>query len=56
MRAFSQVLEDAIRSVIEGKEEEDADSFFGTGKTTFLSKGFSGLEDFKLVCFTVVVW
>lgn len=55
MEKISQLLEDAIRSVIDAKDESDIDSFFGEGQTTFLSGGFSGLDDFELICFMVVM-
>ena len=54
MRFVSQLLEDSILSIMERKDEGDVDSFFGSGQTTFLSGGFSGLDDFELICFMVV--
>lgn len=54
MGKVSQLLEDAIGSIIEKKEEEDISSFFSAGETTFQSSGFSGLDDFELICFMVV--
>jgi len=55
MKKISQLLEDGIGSIIDAKEEEDIDSLFTTGATTFLSKGFSGLDDFELICFMAVI-
>lgn len=55
MGSVSKLLEDAIGSIIEAKDEEDIDSFFSSGETTFTSGGFSGLEDFELICFMVVM-
>lgn len=55
MGKVSGLLEDAIGSIIEAKDEEDIDSFFTAGKTSFQSGGFSGLEDFELICFMVVM-
>ncbi|MCD8099385.1 MAG: SNF2-related protein [Oscillospiraceae bacterium] len=55
MSKISQLLEDAIMTIIDAKDEGDIDSFFGGGQTTFLSGGFSGLDDFELICFMVVV-
>ena len=52
---ISQLLEDAIMTIIDAKDESDIDSFFGGGQTTFLSGGFSGLDDFELICFMVVI-
>ena len=51
----SHLLEDSIMSIIDAKDESDIDSFFGSGQTTFLSGGFSGLDDFELICFMVVL-
>lgn len=55
MEKISHLLEDGISSIIEAKEQEDVDSFFGSGLTTFQSQGFSGLDDFELLCFMVVI-
>lgn len=55
MSTVSKLLEDAIKSIIDAKDEEDIESFFSTGETTFQSTGFSGLEDFELICFMVVM-
>ena len=55
MEMVSMLLEDAVMSIIDAKSEEDIDSFFGSGETTFLDKGFSGLDDFELICFMVVM-
>lgn len=55
MGKVSKLLEDAIGSIIEAKDKEDIDSFFTAGETSFLSGSFSGLEDFELICFMVVI-
>lgn len=55
MSKISQLLEHAIGSIIDAKDEEDISSFFSAGQTTFQSSGFSGLEDFELICFMVVL-
>jgi hypothetical protein len=55
MSKVSKLLEDSIMSIIDAKDEGDIDSFFGGGRTTFLSGGFSGLDDFELICFMVVM-
>jgi len=54
MKGVSKLLEDAIKSIIDSKEKDDVDSFFKSGNTTFSSEGFSGLDDFELICFLVV--
>jgi DNA invertase Pin-like site-specific DNA recombinase len=55
MDKVSHLLEKAISSIIDTKSQSDIDSFFGSGQTTFLSGGFSGLDDFELICFMVVI-
>lgn len=55
MGKVSRLLENAIGSIIDAKDEGDIDSFFSGGQTTFLSDGFSGLDDFELICFMVVI-
>lgn len=55
MNKVSHLLQDSIESIISVKDEEDINSFFGSGETTFLSEGFSGLDDFELICFMVVI-
>lgn len=55
MKKISMLLEDAINSILSKKDEGDIDSFFGSGQTTFLSAGFSGLDDFELICFMAVL-
>ncbi|MCH3949362.1 MAG: SNF2-related protein [Acidaminococcus sp.] len=54
MRKISGLLEDAIESIIDVKNEEDIDSFFSPGMTTFQTEKISGLSDFELICFMVV--
>ncbi|WP_338013921.1 DEAD/DEAH box helicase [Desulforamulus profundi] len=55
MDRVSSLLQHAISSIITVKEESDMDSFFGTGQTTFLTGNISGLDDFELICFMVVI-
>ncbi|ETT51579.1 helicase-related protein [Paenibacillus sp. FSL H7-689] len=55
MQSVSQLLEQAISYIINVKEEVDLDSFFGKGQTTFLSGSVTGLHDFELICFMVVI-
>ena len=54
MRRVSELLQDAISSIVNVKEESDIDSFFGSGQTSFLSGNISGIDDFELLCFMVV--
>lgn len=55
MRRVSELLQQAVASIIDVKEESDIDSFFGGGQTTFLSGDVRGLDDFELICFMVVI-
>jgi len=54
MKACSDLLSTAIRSMIDVKEEKDLDSLFSGGKTTALVNTIAGLDDFELVAFLVV--
>lgn len=54
MQAYSDLLNQAIRSMIEVKEEKDLDSLFTGGKTTALTGTISGLDDFELISFLVI--
>jgi hypothetical protein len=54
MARQSQLLSDAIRSMIEVKEEKDVDSLFSGGRTTALVDAIAGLDDFELIAFLVV--
>lgn len=54
MSQMSELLSEAITSIINVKEESDIDSLFTTGGTSALMSNISGLDDFELVCFLVV--
>ena len=54
MREISALLDDAIHSIMDMKEESDIDSLFSAGGTTALLSEVSGLDDFELICFLVV--
>lgn len=54
MRIYSNLLDQAIRSIIDVKEEKDIDSLFSGGKTTALIDTISGLDDFELITFLVI--
>ena len=55
MSAYSQLLTDAIHSMIDVTEERDIDSLFTPGPTTALTQTIAGLDDFELTAFIVVV-
>ncbi len=54
MAEISELLSDAITSIIDVKEESDIDSLFKKGGTSALMSEVSGLEDFELICFMAV--
>ncbi len=54
MEFYSNLLNKAINSIIEIKEDSDLDSLFSPGRTSALVEQLSGLDDFELVAFIVV--
>ncbi len=54
MAEMSELLSEAIDSIIDTKEESDIDSLFSAGGTSALMSNISGLEDFELISFIVV--
>lgn len=54
METYSRLLAQAIRSMIDLKEEKDIDSLFSSGGTSALQNTITGLDDFELIAFLVV--
>jgi SNF2 family DNA or RNA helicase len=54
MKVYSNLLDQAIRSMVEIKEEKDLDSLFVSERTTALVDTIQGLEDFELISFLVI--
>lgn len=54
MDIYSQLLTDAISSMIELNDEHDIDSLFTPGTTTALKNTIAGLDDFELIAFIAV--
>ncbi len=54
MGKYSKLLEGAISSIINVKEESDFESLFSSGASSYLKNTISGLDDFELICFLVV--
>ena len=54
MRKYSDLLGQAIASIIEVKEESDIDAFLGGSQISFTSEMIKGLDDFELICFLVI--
>ncbi|MGP5032989.1 helicase-related protein [Glutamicibacter arilaitensis] len=55
MGIYSQLLTDAISSMIELNDEHDIDSLFTPGVTTALKNTIAGLDDFELIAFITVL-
>lgn len=54
MGIYSQLLEDAIASIINVKDADDVDSFLSGEEISFFDNSIKGLDDFELICFLVV--
>ena len=54
MQDYSDLLNAAIRAMINVKEEKDLDSLFSGGNTTALVNTIAGLDDFELIAFLVI--
>ena len=54
MGKYSDLLQKAVASIVEKKEESDIDSLFSFGETTALVGDFKGLDDFELITFLVI--
>ena len=54
MREVSDLLGQAIASIIEVKEESDIDNFLSGNQISFLTDTINGLDDFELICFLVI--
>jgi hypothetical protein len=54
MQQYSSLLNKAIESILNVKDESEVDSLFTAGGTTALVNSIKGLEDFELLAFVVV--
>ncbi len=54
MTHYSELLQQAIDSIVRIKEESDIDSFFSLGETTALQGEIKGLDDFELITFLII--
>lgn len=54
MGKYSSLLEDAIKSIIDVKNENDIDNFLSGKNISFLSEMIKGLDDFELISFLVI--
>ena len=54
MRRYSELLGNAISSIIHVKEESDIDSFLSGVQGSLFTEEIRGLDDFELICFLVI--
>ncbi|WP_297282109.1 helicase-related protein [uncultured Anaerococcus sp.] len=54
MTKYSDLLADAIDSIIDVKDESDLDSFMSGKEMSFISDTIDGLDDFELISFLVI--
>ena len=54
MQHYSDLLFEAISSIINVKEESDIDSFLSGAQGSLFTEEIRGLDDFELICFLVV--
>jgi hypothetical protein len=54
MEKYSELLNKAIESILNVKDESDIDSLFSEGGTTMLENNIKGLSDFELISFIVI--
>lgn len=54
MSFYSDLLNQAVESIVEVKDEGAIDSLFGAGGTTALTDTIKGLDDFELLTFIVI--
>lgn len=54
MEHYSDLLQQAIGSIVSIKEERDIDSLFSVGETTALRGEIKGLDDFELITLLII--
>lgn len=54
MDHYSDLLQKAVGTIVEQKEESDLESLFFVGETSALVDDIKGLDDFELICFLVI--
>lgn len=54
MKHYSDLLGDAVSSIINVKQQSDIDSFLGGFQGELFTKEIKGLDDFELICFFVM--
>jgi hypothetical protein len=54
MQHYSELLQLAIDSIIQVKEESDIDSFLSGVQGNLFTEDIKGLDDFELICFLII--
>lgn len=54
MDRYNNLLQDAVLSIMEVKEQNDLQSLFKVGSKVLFEKGIDGLDDFELISFVVI--
>ena len=54
MSHYSELLQKAIKSIIEVKEQSDINAFLEGERLSFADDQITGLDDFELICFLVI--
>ena len=54
MEKYNYLLQDAVLSIMEVKEEDDLESLFKDGSKVLFERGIDGLDDFELISFVVI--
>ncbi|MGN0783451.1 MAG: helicase-related protein [Christensenellales bacterium] len=54
MTKYNELLQDAVLSIMEVKEENDLESLFKVGSKVLFQQGIDGLDDFELISFVVI--
>jgi hypothetical protein len=54
MQPYSDLLDKAIRWIMDLKEDSDINSLFSGSRTTALVNTIAGLDDFELIAFLVI--
>ena len=54
MKRYNELLQQAVATIVEKKQESDLESLFSFGRTSALRGDVTGLDDFELICFLVI--
>ena len=54
MDKYNALLDDAVASILQVKEEHDLQSLFKSGSKVLFQQTFDGLDDFELISFVVI--